>query len=268
MTSKPLPPIVILVGPQLGENIGMVARAMANFGLGELRLVAPREGWLSEKTYATAAKAEHLVREAVLFDTLEDALGDVQFAIATTARARDGFKLVMGPEGATAELRQRSIAGLRTAILFGREKFGLSNDEVSRADIICTFPVDPEFASLNIAQAVLLLAYEWSRQGLSAPDATPFTSPELWPAPRNALISLLDWLEPHLEERGFFKPIEKKAIYVENIRALMTRPAFSQAEISMLRGMFSAFANFPVRPKVPKRPKPGQTADGDGSGQA
>ena len=248
MTDRILPPIIILVGPQLGENIGMVARAMANFGMGELRLVAPREGWLTDKTYAASASADHIIRNAPVFETLEQALEDVTYVLATTARQRDNFKPVLGPERGIAECRKREDQGSRTAILFGREKSGLSNEEISRADVICTFPVNAEFASLNIAQSVLLMAYEWARQGLAAPDATPFEATAMPQAPKGVLIGFLNWLEPALQARGFFKPIEKKAVHLESLRALLTRPGFTTQEISLLRGMFAAFERFPVRP--------------------
>ncbi len=244
MTEKVLPPIIILVGPQLGENIGMVARAMANFGMQELRLVAPREGWLTDKTYAASASADHIIRQAPVFATLEEALQDVTYVVATTARQRDNFKPVLGPERAIAACRGHESQGSRTAILFGREKSGLSNEEVSRADVICTFPVNAEFASLNIAQSVLLMAYEWSRQGLASPDATPFASMEMPQAPKKVLFTFLDWLEPALEQRGFFKPMEKKAVHLESLRALFSRPGFTTQEISLLRGMFAAFERF------------------------
>jgi tRNA/rRNA methyltransferase len=239
--------VIVLVGAQLGENIGMVARAMANFGMEELRLVAPREGWLTDKTYAASASADHIIRQAPVFDTLEAALEDVTYVIATTARQRDNFKPVLGPERAVAACRARENQGARTAILFGREKSGLTNEEISRADVICTFPVNADFASLNIAQSVLLMAYEWSRQGLAQPDATPFTAIDMPQAPKGVFISFLDWLEPELEQRGFFKPIEKKAVHLQSLRALFSRPGFTTQELSLLRGMFAAFERFPVK---------------------
>ena len=247
MTDKILPPVIVLVGPQLGENIGMVARAMANFGMDELRLVAPREGWLTDKTYAASASADHIIRNAPVFETLEQALEDVTYVLATTARPRDNFKPVLGPERALAECRKRESNGQRTAILFGREKSGLSNEEISRADVICTFPVNAEFASLNIAQSVLLMAYEWGRQGLAAPDATPFAAIDMPQAPKAVLNAFTDWLEAELEPRGFFKPIEKRAAHIENLRALFSRPGLTTQELSLLRGMFAAFERFGVR---------------------
>src|SRR6185312_6329902 len=172
-------PAIILVEPQLGENIGMVARAMANFGLSELRLVNPRDGWPNEKARAAASKADHVIDGVVVFETLEQAVADLNFVFATTARERDGFKPVRGPEQAGAALRGRTAAGERTGILFGRERFGLSNEEVGLADEIVTFPVNPAFASLNIAQAVLLMSYEWMKSGFDAETATPFSGPEM-----------------------------------------------------------------------------------------
>lgn len=245
----PLPPIIILVGAQLGENVGMVARAMANFGLAELRLVAPREGWLTDKTIAAAAKAEALITAASIHETLETALADCHHVIATTARQRDAFKPVCGPQAAVAGMLQRSAQGQRNAILFGREKSGLTNEEISRADVICTFPVDPEFASLNIAQAVLLMAYEWRRQSLVTPDATPFTGLEMTPAPRGTLLAFTNWLEGSLDERGFFKTEPQREALTANLRALMTRPGFTSQEISMMRGVLAAFERYPPKPK-------------------
>src|SRR5690606_36458697 len=150
-------PVIVLVEPQLGENIGMVARAMANFGLSELRLVSPRDGWPNEKARAAASRADHVIEGARLFDDLKEAIADLHFVYATTARQRDGFRPVRAPVEATASLRQRAKAGERTGILFVRERTGLEMEEIGLADEIITFPVNPAFASLNLAQAVLLL---------------------------------------------------------------------------------------------------------------
>mgnify|MGYP006201731107 CR=1 FL=1 len=167
-------PAIILVEPQLGENIGMVARAMANFGLAELRLVNPRDGWPSEKARSAAAKADHVIDGTVVFDTLEEAIADLHFVYATTARFRDGFKPVRSPVTAAETLRQKFRSGEKTGILFGREKSGLSTEDVALADEIVTFPVNPAFASLNIAQAVLLMSYEWMKSGMEDVHAVPF----------------------------------------------------------------------------------------------
>ena len=172
-------PVVVLVNPQLGENIGAAARAMANFGLCELRLVEPRDGWPSEVARANAAKADHVIDDVVVFDTLAEALADLNFVYATTARQREMLKPVRDPRDAATNLRSRYNRGERVGILFGRERWGLESVEVALADEIITFPVNPAFASLNIAQAVLLMSYEWMRTG--EPDL-PIAEPVSLPA--------------------------------------------------------------------------------------
>lgn len=237
-------PAIVLVEPQLGENIGMVARAMANFGLSELRLVKPRDGWPSEKARAAASRADHVIDAAVVFDDLPSALADLNFAVATTARERDNFKPVRGPVEAARDLRGRSDAGQRVGILFGRERFGLFNEEVALADEIVTFPVNPAFASLNIAQAVLLMSYEWLKSGLPDETATNFAGPDLQPATKSQLNSLFGHLEEALEARGYFRPPQKKAKMVDNLRAVLTRPGFTQDELHVLHGAISSLDRF------------------------
>ncbi|MDH6229673.1 tRNA/rRNA methyltransferase [Mesorhizobium soli] len=242
-------PAIILVEPQLGENIGMVARAMANFGLSELRLINPRDGWPSDKARAAASKADHVIDGVVVFDTLEEAVADLNFIYATTARERDGFKPVRGPEQASRTLRTRTVAGERTGILFGRERFGLSNEEVAMADEIVTFPVNPAFASLNIAQAVLLMSYEWMKSGFGA-EETPFSGPEVMPASKEHLNGMIGHLESALDARGYFRPAAKKPKMLDNLRAVLTRPAFTLEEIKLLRGIISSLDYF--SPKTPR----------------
>jgi len=237
-------PAIILVEPQLGENIGMVARAMANFGLSQLRLVNPRDGWPNEKARAAASRADHVIDGVVVFEDLRAALADIAFAVATTARERDNFKPVRGPVEAARNLRQRDRGGQRVAILFGREKFGLFNDEVGLADEIVTFPVNPAFASLNIAQAVLLMSYEWMKSGLEHETDTAFDSPNLEPAPKEQLYGLFDQLEAALDARGYFRPEAKKPKMVDNLRAVLTRPGFAEAELHVLRGIISSLDRF------------------------
>ncbi len=237
-------PVVILVEPQLGENIGMVARAMANFGLSRLRLVKPRDGWPSEKARAAASKADHVIDGVVVFDTLEAAIADLTFVFATTARERDGFKAVRGPVEAGRMLRERASAGQATGILFGRERFGLSNEEVGLADEIVTFPVNPDFASLNIAQAVLLMSYEWMKSGLESETDTAFAGPDMTPAPKEQLIGLMSHLEEALDARGYFRPASKKPKMVDNLRAVLTRAGFAAAEIKVLRGVVASLGLF------------------------
>ncbi|OJU97919.1 MAG: RNA methyltransferase, partial [Shinella sp. 65-6] len=167
-------PAIILVHPQLGENIGMVARAMANFGLAELRLVNPRDGWPSEKAISAASKADHVIEAAKVYPSLEEAVSDLEFVYATTARAPYGYKEVRSPVVAADDLRTRFRAGQKTGILFGRERTGLTNEEIALADELVTFPVNPAFASLNLAQVVLLMSYEWMKSGLASVEDTPF----------------------------------------------------------------------------------------------
>ncbi|AJY46685.1 RNA methyltransferase [Martelella endophytica] len=237
-------PVVILVNPQLGENIGMVARAMANFGLAELRLVDPRDGWPSETARAAASKADHVIDGARVFDRLEDAIADLNFVYATTARSRDGFKPVRGPTVAARTLRQRFTAGERTGILFGRERWGLSNEEVALADEIVTFPVNPAFASLNIAQAVLLMSYEWMKSGMADEAETPFQAVEQTPATKEDLFGFFGHLEDALDARGYFRPADKRPRMIENLRSVFTRRAMSLQEIHVLRGVISSFDRY------------------------
>lgn len=243
-------PSIILVEPQLGENIGMVARAMANFGLAELRLVNPRDGWPSEKARAAASRADHVIDGARIYDTLEEAVADLNHVLATTARQRDGFKPVRAPVEAARDLRGRFAAGQRTGILFGRERFGLYNEEIGLSDEIVTFPVNPAFASLNIAQAVLLMSYEWMKSGLESETATAFEGPRTMPAEKAVLDSMFGHLEEALAARGYFRPAEKKPRMIDNLRAVLTRPGFSDEEIKVLRGIFSSLDYF-----TPKEPR-------------
>lgn len=243
-------PAIILVNPQLPENIGMVARAMANFGLGELRLVSPREEFPSDKARSAASKADHVIDNAVVYDDLRSAIADLNYVYATTARERDGFKPVRSAVEATSDLRQRFRAGEKTGILFGRERFGLSNEEVGLADELVTFPVNPAFASLNIAQAVLLMSYEWMKTGLETDTDTVFRGPEYEVAPKKELYSLFNHLEEALDIRGYFRPEARKETMVDNLRAVLTRAAFASAELKLLRGVITSLDVF-----SPKKPR-------------
>ena len=195
-------PAIILVHPQLGENIGMVARAMANFGLAELRLVNPRDGWPSEKAISAASKADHVIAAARVFSSLEEAVADLNFVYATTARDRYGYKEVRSPVVAAEDLRKRFRAGEATGILFGRERTGLTNEEIALADELVTFPVNPAFASLNLAQAVLLMSYEWMKTGMGSLEETAFAALPQRPAKKDELQGLFDHMEEALDARG------------------------------------------------------------------
>ncbi|MEX6508991.1 RNA methyltransferase [Jiella sp. M17.18] len=234
-------PAIVLVEPQLGENIGMVARAMANFGLTDLRLVNPRDGWPNEKARAAASRADHVIDAVRLFETVEAAIADLNFVLATTARPRDSFKPVRGPEEASADLRARAAAEQGTGILFGRERWGLNNEEVGLADEIVTFPVDPSFASLNIAQAVLLMSYAWQVAGAAGNTAPRFSAPEAPPATKDDLFRLFHHLEASLDRAGYFFPEAKREVLTQNLRTMLTKANFSEPEIHTLRGVIKAF---------------------------
>jgi tRNA/rRNA methyltransferase len=237
-------PAIILVYPQLGENIGMVARAMANFGLSELRLVSPRDGWPSEKARSAASRADHVIDAAKVYDTLPEALADLNFVYATTARDRYGYKPVRSPLVAAETLRNRFNIGEATGILFGRERTGLTNEEVALADEIVTFPVNPAFASLNLAQAVLLMSYEWLKTSMESREQTSFQALPQNPATKDQLQGLFDHVEEALDARGYFRPAAKKPKLVDNLRTVLTRPGFTESEIRLVRGIISSLDRF------------------------
>ncbi|MGB3538964.1 MAG: RNA methyltransferase, partial [Mesorhizobium sp.] len=199
---------------------------------------------------AAASNADHVIDATRVFDDLAAAVADLNFVFATTARQRDGFKRVAGPVEAGRALRARAVAGQRTGILFGRERFGLYNEEVALADEIVTFPVDPGFSSLNIAQAVLLMSYEWMKSGLEAETDTNFSTPEMPPASKDHLQGLFDHLEAALDARGYFRPPPKKPKMVDNLRAVLTRPGFAEQELKVLRGVVASLDYF--SPKEPR----------------
>jgi tRNA/rRNA methyltransferase len=234
-------PIVVLVEPQLGQNIGTAARAMANFGLSRLRLVKPRDGWPDIQATRAASGADAVLDGVQLFDTLEAALADCQFVLATTARAHDQAKPVIGPEQAAREIAPRVAGGETVAVVFGRERWGLENDEVGLADRIVTFPVNPAFASLNLAQAVLVIAYEYFK--LARDGALPFTMPvRSPPAGKQQLFAFFENLEAELEKVEFFRPPEKRATMTINLRNIFARMQPSQQDVQTLHGVVMALA--------------------------
>jgi tRNA/rRNA methyltransferase len=232
-------PVIILVEPQLGENIGAAARAMGNFGLGRLRLVAPRQGWPNPKARMMAAGADHILDQAALYDTLEAAIADCSFVAATTARAHDQAKPVVSPEQGTRLIAARVAAGETAAIVFGRERNGLENEEVALADCIVTFPINPAFASLNLAQAIALVSYEWFK--LVSGGALPFGMPQKsQAAPKEQLLAFFADLERELERVEFFRPAEKRETMVINLRNIFTRMQPTQQDIQTLHGVIMA----------------------------
>jgi len=233
-------PIVVLVEPQLGENIGTAARAMANFGLTRLRLVRPRDAWPNVHARRAASGADAVLDGAVLFDTLAAAIADCSFVLATTARAHDQAKPVIGPDAAAREMAPRLAAGESVAVVFGRERWGLMNDEVGLADRIVTFPVNPAFASLNLAQAVLLIAYEWFKiAGGELPFRTSLRSP---PAGKEQLFAFFATLERELERVEFFRPAEKRDTMTINLRNIFTRMEPTQQDLQTLHGVITSIA--------------------------
>ncbi|MEZ5787300.1 MAG: TrmJ/YjtD family RNA methyltransferase [Xanthobacteraceae bacterium] len=249
-------PVVVLVEPQLGENIGAAARVMANFGLSRLRLVAPRQAWPNPKARMMAAGADRVLDAAALFDNLPAAIADCSFVAATTARAHDQAKPVVAPEECTRRLAPRVAAGETVAIVFGRERNGLENDEVGLADCIVTFPVNPAFASLNLAQAVALVCYEWFKAGSAG--ALPFTMPEKSrPAPKEQLLAFFASLERELERVEFFRPAEKRETMQINLCNIFTRMQPTQQDIQTLHGVIMAIA------EGRKGPARGGVLDGD-----
>lgn len=241
------PPVVILVEPQLPENIGMAARAMRNFGLSELRLVAPREGWPNEAARGPAAGATAILDGARAFATAAEAVAGLGYVLATTARARGQMKRVLSPAEAVAEMRRGAGAGRPAGILFGRERTGLENDDVGLADAILSFPVDPDFASLNLAAAVLLAGYEW-RRSLDGAAARP-GPPEAEPAPRDAVLALFDHLEGELDAAGFY-PEGKRPAMTRNMRDMFLRMRMSAQDVRTWRGAVRALSGSRARRKV------------------
>jgi tRNA/rRNA methyltransferase len=234
-------PIVVLVEPQLGENIGTAARAMANFGLTRLRLVRPRDGWPNVHARRAASGADMVLDGAALFDTLEAAIADCSFVLATTARAHDQAKPVIGPAEAAGEMGERLASGENVALVFGRERWGLENDEVGLSDRIVTFPVNPAFASLNLAQAVLVMAYEWFK--LAGGGALPFHMPQRSaPARKEQLFAFFETLERELEKVEFFRPPEKRDTMTINLRNIFARMEPSQQDVQTLHGVVMAIA--------------------------
>jgi tRNA/rRNA methyltransferase len=233
-------PIVILVEPQLGENIGAAARAMANFGLSRLRIVKPVQGWPNEKARMMASGVDRVLDEAQIFATLAEAIGDCTFVAALTARGHDQAKPVIDAPAAAAAMAPRVAAGENAAFVFGRERNGLENDEVGLADAIVTLPVNPAFASLNLAQAVVIIAYEWFKSsGGALPFAMPDKSP---PAPKEQMLAFFHGLEAELEKIEYFRPDEKRETMIVNMRNIFNRMTPTQQDIRTLHGIITALA--------------------------
>lgn len=240
MTPTP-PPAIVLVRPQLGQNVGKAARAMLNFGLTEMRLVAPRDGWPNPDAGPAASGADIVLERARVFDSVAEAVADCSAVYASTVRKRELVTPVVGPEQMAREII--GTAG-RSAILFGPERSGLETEDVALAHKIVTVPINPEFGSLNLAQAVILLAYEWSRtQALAQPTVREMEPP----APHGELDGMILQLEEALNGAGYFHPPERTQATRNTIRTIFTKTGWSSREVKAVRGMLRAITQPRVR---------------------
>ncbi len=247
-------PAVILVEPQLGENIGTAARAMLNCGLGDLRLVRPRDTWPNDKAMTAASGADLVVNGARLFGRIEDAIADLRHVYATTTRDRFMVKRVLTPRAAAAEMRRLAAAGEACGILFGPERTGLTTDQVAFADTIVTAPLNPAFSSLNLAQAVLVVGYEWFMAGDETPGEQLPTGHSR-PATQAEYRRFFDHLEEELVLNGFLRNKEARPSMVRNLRALLLRAQCTEQELRTLHGVVTAFAGPRRRPGKKRRPE-------------
>jgi len=249
-------PAIILIDPQLGENIGATARAMGNGALKDLRLVRPRDGWPNRKADANAVGAVDILEAAQLFPTTEAAIADMTAVYATTARHRGMTKRVLTPRAAIAEIRRVIEDGGRPGILFGPERTGLENDDIALADAVISVPLNPDFSSLNLGQAVMILAYEWYQTIADAPAEKLVTNRSA-PASKEALHKFFEHLEAELDHAGFFPVPEKRPSMVRNLRNVFERAGLTLQEIRTLHGVVDRLAGFGRR----NPGRPGGTED-------
>jgi tRNA/rRNA methyltransferase len=235
-------PAVILVAPQLGENIGMAARAMLNFGLDEMRLVRPRDAWPNAAAEAAAAGAERILERARHFESTAEAVADLGYVLAATGRVRGMTNRVLTPRRAGRKLRECASASVRGGVLFGPEASGLANDDVALSDAVVQVPANPVFHSLNLAQAVLVVAYEWFAAGDAGPEDA-VTHPRTRPANKAELMGLFEHLEHALDASGFLSIEGKRPIMVRNLRNLFQRAGLSEQEVRTLRGVIATLVH-------------------------
>jgi tRNA/rRNA methyltransferase len=241
MSTEPLrPPVVILNEPQLAENIGAAARAMANFGLSDLRLVRPRDGWPQERAWASASGADWPLDGAHVVDRLEDAIAELKIVFATTARPRELRLPLFTPREAMAELHAAAASGLATGLLYGGERAGLETRDIALCQGVITIPIDPKFRSLNLAQSIAVTAYEWRMAVLDRPPAA--FEDHAAPADQASLMGLYGQLENELHVSGFFHPPEKTPGMINNLRAVFARARLSEQEVRTLRGVVTALS--------------------------
>lgn len=252
-------PAVILVEPQLGENIGAVARAMLNFGLIDLRLVRPRANWLNERTRAMASGADRVLDGATLFPSTATAIADLQHIYATTARRRDLLKPVATPRFAAESMRAQAARGERSGILFGPERVGLHNDDVVVAETLVTVPLNPAFSSLNLGQAVVILGYEWFASG-DGPPPSRLDAKRARLATREEVLGLFEHLESELDDAGYFANIpDKRRKLVYNIRNSLQRGPLLDQDVRTLHGIIKSLAGrkLPGRRRARGKAEPG-----------
>ena len=229
-------PVIIMVRPQLGENIGMAARAMLNCGLSSLRLVSPRDGWPNERAQRAASGADVVLEKARLFDSVAEAVADLQHVVATSARNRELAQRILTARHAATEMRGWVAEGKTVGILFGPERTGLENEDIVLADTALSIPLNPQFSSLNVAQAVLLVAYEWAASG----DGTPperMSEHSTRPANKEELQGLFDHLERALDQSGFLRHKDMRPSMVLNLRALLQRASMTEQEARTFHGV-------------------------------
>ena len=232
-------PVIVLVRPQLGQNIGKAARAMLNFGLTEMRLVAPRDGWPNPDAGPSASGADVVLEQARVFETVQEAIADCSQVFASTVRRRDLVMSVVTPEQVAHSIVESNG---RTAILFGPERSGLETEDVALANAIVTVPINPEFGSLNLAQAVILLAYEWSKKSaLALPTSRDLEAP----APHGELEGMINQLEEQLDAKGYFHPPSRTQATKNTIRTIFTKTGWSSREVKAIRGIVRALVNPP-----------------------
>lgn len=229
-------PIVILVRPQLGENIGAVARAMSNFGLCELRLAAPRDGWPNKRALEMASGGASIIEAAKVFPDFKAAMADIRLAVATTARPRDMEKRVLAPDVAIQDIHAHLAAATRTALVFGPERTGLENEEIVQCDWLVTIPTAPENSSLNLAQSAVVMCYEWWKQSQAPAVARPL--PDL--APKQDWQGLFGQLEEYLDTVNYYRVQDKKTVMWQNLQNMLLRGQWSAQEVRTLRGMLRA----------------------------
>jgi tRNA/rRNA methyltransferase len=243
-------PAIILVQPQLGQNIGTAARAMYNCGLTDMRIVNPRDGWPNPNAQAAASGADVVLEQAKLFDTVEQAIADLRHVYASTARDRYMVKRVLTPRKAVTEVRTYIDAGENCGILFGPERMGLVNEHIALADAVLNVPLNPAFSSLNLAQAVLLIGYEWFQLADETPDEQLALGHSV-PATKESLIQFFEHLEEELDRSGFMRDPEKRPSLVRNVRNLFQRAGCTEQELRTLHGIVTSFCG-PRNRKIPE----------------